>query len=167
MKEIAFNLLYSIHLISPQKGIYHSRIYPFVVSFKSVKRLVDWCMIRYHKWYNFTALLEWRNGWAMKSKDVWHRVFDWSLGVWLESPEHARSLEKQTGMERVTFADFHTQQKKERAKIDSDWQKEIQGDIKNIVREVKQGRKYTHESRVNRERIMREHGLTRLPGVNR
>ena len=97
----------------------------------------------------------------------WHTVFDWSMGVMLDSKEKALSVSRETGFERVDFHDWHVERKRQRKHIDDAWDKELQSHIKSIVKDVKQGRKFTHESRENREKIMKQNGIRKLPGANR
>lgn len=98
-----------------------------------------------------------------KTKQVWHTYFDWSLGVVVDSHAKAIELEKKTGFERVTLADWKKESVRQKKNIDDDWERHIQKRVQQVVIDANAGRKFTHESRANREKIMKQYGMKFLP----
>ena len=95
---------------------------------------------------------------------VFRPFWDWSLGVYIRDKSDIKRIEKETGFEMVTIKDWERESKRQREIKDQDHLRKIEGQLKYVIHEVKQGRKFTQESAEKRRRICREQGITRLPG---
>ena len=99
-----------------------------------------------------------------RGKTVFRPWFDWSMGRWISDKSDIKAIEKETGYEMVSVADWERESKRQRAIIDKSHEEHLENKLKGVIRDVQQGRKFTHESMEKRRRICRENGITRLPG---
>jgi hypothetical protein len=93
--------------------------------------------------------------------------FDWSQGILIDSHEKALAVEKKLGYERVTVREWQDESKRQRKFIDEEHERIIEKKIHGVMHDISQGRKFTEESRNHREAIMKQYGMTKLPGRNR
>lgn len=145
MKSIIFNLLYSIHLIRPSKGVYHYKIHPFIVSFKSVKRATDFVMDIYHSWYDFDALLYWRDSeWRLTPRNVWNSYFDFGLNCVVDSPSMLHKKEAM-GYTKMSFDEAEREAKKYRKQAKAELRAKIRRGAEEAYSDMKQGRSFHSE----------------------
>ena len=144
MKNLIFDLLVWIHSIKPFPKVYHTKIYPFVTSFKTVKYIVDYTMDIYNNWYDFDSLLMWRNDNYVKSRDRWHSYFDRGIGCLVDDPSILRRHEAE-GHIWTTFNESERYCAKRRAEVKKEQKAKIRKSIMESLREVKQGRSFYKE----------------------
>lgn len=145
MKNLIFDALYSIHLIRPSRGVYHVKIHPFVVSFKCVRILVDWLMDAYHAWYDFDALLFWRDSeWRMIPRNTWNSYFDFGLGCVVDSPSMLHKKEAE-GYTKMSFDEAEREAKKYRKEAKAELRAKIRKGAEEAYSDIKQGRSFHSE----------------------
>lgn len=96
-----------------------------------------------------------------------HTYFDWSQGITIDSHEKALAVEKKLGYERVTVSEWQTESKRQRKYIEEEHERIIEKKIHGVMHDIAQGRKFSKEVAQHREQVMRENGMTRLPGRSR
>jgi hypothetical protein len=93
-----------------------------------------------------------------------HTYFDWSQGILIDSHEKALAVEKETGYKRVTVQEWQAESKRQRKFIDEEHERHIEKKLHGIMHDIAQGRKFSQEVYAHREKVMKENGMTRLPG---
>ena len=145
MKRLISDILYSISNIRPCRGVYKKQVYPFVVTFTSVRWLVDTVMDIYFKYYNFDAVIAWRDSdWRRKPRNVWNTFFDVSTGSYIDSYASLKKLER-TGKIFATPRELEAETVKNSKANKLAYKKKIRKELLQDYRAVKQGKSFVKE----------------------
>jgi len=165
MKHLVVEILYWLRY---SRNCYLITVIETLLPVKGLKRAITDAYKPYLTWFdkNIDAILDWRNDYNTSFTEHgqhWHTYFDWSEGRMITSREEAQAITRRTGRERVTVADWKVESARQKRFIEEEHERIIEKKVQGVMRDVAQGRKFTHESRAKRERIMKENGMTRLP----
>jgi hypothetical protein len=167
MKTMIVNFLF---WMNKSRNNYLIRVIEALFPFKSLTKKINSLYDFYSKWFyaNVDYILDWRNDFNTsfsKYAPHWRTYFDWSEGKIISSKEQALDIQRRTGRERVTIADWKVESAKQQRYKEQEHENIIAKRVALVARDVANGRKFTQESKAHREKIMKQYGMTRLPNA--
>ena len=95
-----------------------------------------------------------------------NRFFDWSLGRWIDSREQIKQIERERGMTYIDCRDWEIEHKKRGKYREEAHLRQIERGLKSIMHDIGQGRSFVKEKKEYNAKIMKEHGIKRIPKLS-
>lgn len=154
LKNVIFSAMFEMQYLPKDVSALCEALPTLSAPLKTIHKL-------YVSWFkrNFDRLIEWRNGRRIRNYQVWHTVFDWSLGVVLDSRSKISEIEKARGMKWVSVSEWEVERKKSQQRREEMHTEKIAKGIESIKRDIAQGRKFTKEKQEYNRRIEQTYGF--------
>jgi hypothetical protein len=107
---------------------------------------------------DYLCKLQNQYSYRLKGDGGFRPYFDWSLGFWINNRGAIKDIERSTGLDYVSVKDWEKESKRQRRNMDSKFEDKLEGRLKDVVKDINQGRSFVKENAEHRRKIYQQYG---------